>query len=129
MEAILYAAERSLPADPSELDDGDEALARRYVEGLTGPTALSRRHREPAAYERALEGLDVEGLEAEAHRFAESMRCTGLVAPQLLPGVDRGGTGLVDGAVPGPDGNGTQEIFYRSGNVLYVDTHATAVWS
>lgn len=82
VEAILYAAERSLPADPSDLDDEDAALARRYVEGLTGPTALSRRHREAAAYEQALEDLDTEALEAEAHRFAGSMRRTGLVAPQ-----------------------------------------------
>lgn len=82
VEAILHAAERSLPADPSDLDDADEALARRYVEGLTGPTPLSRRHRDPADYAAALEALDAAELEAEAHRFAESMRRTGLVAPQ-----------------------------------------------
>lgn len=82
VEAILYAAERSLPADPSELDDEDEALARLYVEGLTGPTPLARRLREPAAYEAALVGLEPAELEAEAHGFAESMRRTGLVAPQ-----------------------------------------------
>lgn len=82
VEAILRAAERSLPADPAELDDEVEALARRYVGGLTGPTPLSRRHREPADYLVALKELDAAGLEAEAHRFAESMRLTGLVAPQ-----------------------------------------------
>lgn len=82
VEAILHAAERSLPADPSDLDDEDEALARLYVEGLTGPTPLARRHRDPAAYEAALDELDAAALEEEAHRFAESMRRTGLVAPQ-----------------------------------------------
>ncbi len=82
VEAILHAAERSLPADPSELDDEDEALARLYVEGLTGPTRLSRQYTDAADYAEALEGLDAAELEAEAHRFAESMRRTGLVAPQ-----------------------------------------------
>lgn len=82
VEAILHAAESSLPADPSELEDEDEALARLFVEGLTGPTRLSRRYRDPSDYAAALAGLDAAELEAEAHKFAASMRRTGLVAKQ-----------------------------------------------
>lgn len=82
VQSVLRAASLSLPAEPSELEDEDEQLARLYVDGLMGPTQLSRRHREPADYESLLEGLAVEELEQEAHEFADSMRRTGLVAPQ-----------------------------------------------
>lgn len=81
-EAILRAAEQSLPVEVSELEGEQEALARLYVEGLTGPTPLSRRHRDADEYRGALAVLDERELEEEAHRFAESMRRTGLVAPQ-----------------------------------------------
>lgn len=82
VEDILRAAERSLPAEPSELADEHEALARLFVEGLTGPTTIARKHRDPDGYRRALESLDADALEAEAHEFADSMRRTGLVSPQ-----------------------------------------------
>jgi len=82
VQAVLRAASRSLPAEPSELEDEDEQLARLYVDGLMGPTRLSRHHRDPADYGLQIEGLDPEALEREAHAFADSMRRTGLVAPQ-----------------------------------------------
>lgn len=82
VEAVLWAAEQSLPVEPDDLEGEAEALARLYVEGLTGPTPLSRQHRDTAEFLAALGALGSAELEAEAHRFAESMRRTGLVAPQ-----------------------------------------------
>ncbi|MDN5849169.1 MAG: hypothetical protein L0H63_05950 [Nitrococcus sp.] len=79
IKAMIEAAAHGLP----EVDNtGVRDWTLQLIHAVHGPTPLARDNEAPASYARALEGLDADGLSAEARAFALSMDATGLACPQ-----------------------------------------------
>lgn len=62
-------------------DEAEDPLLSKYVEAILGPTAVSMRFRDPAAYRKALDDPDVD-VDAECTEMAASLRDTGLACAQ-----------------------------------------------
>ncbi len=79
MRSMIEMAAR-IPREAGDRESDDKLT--RFSTAVNGPTTLSSEHRRPAAYREALADAERSVLEAEARAFGESMRATGLCAPQ-----------------------------------------------
>ncbi|BCB02366.1 hypothetical protein [Bacillus sp. KH172YL63] len=66
----------------SDLSVAERLVLEKYVSAIEGPSPLSKSYPQPGEYRKKLMDLSEEDLEKEAVAFSQSMRGTGLVAPQ-----------------------------------------------
>jgi len=102
-EIELRAAQRPILAAPLEdlvrraaamSADSEDGESRRRVEAYLGALGAEASERaleagDPLDYRRAIRALEIDGVVAEARRFAERMHATGLTSPYLAVALRR----------------------------------------